>query len=59
MMSLAAAALCLLPAGPASGEERLTGLSRDLPARYLKSLAEYYRRHEPKDWKGVIELTEK
>ena len=31
----------------------------DLPARYLKSLAEYYRRHEPKDWKGVIELTDK
>lgn len=33
--------------------------TRDLPARYLKSLAEYYRRHEPRDWKGVIELTEK
>lgn len=31
----------------------------DLPARYLKSLAESYRRHPPKDWRGVIELTEK
>jgi adenylate cyclase len=28
----------------------------DLPARYLKALAEMHRRKPPKDWKGVIEL---
>ena len=40
--------------------EALDGLpSRDRPARYLKLLAEQYRRHPPKDWRGVIELTEK
>ncbi len=31
----------------------------DRPARFLKSLAEAYRRHPPRDWKGVVELTEK
>ncbi len=31
----------------------------DRPARYLKSLAEMHRRHPPKDWQGVIELTGK
>jgi adenylate cyclase len=31
----------------------------DRPARYLKTLAEMYRRHPPKDWHGVIELSEK
>jgi len=29
------------------------------PARYLMSLAENYRRRPPRDWKGVIELSEK
>jgi adenylate cyclase len=33
--------------------------TKDLPARYLKSLAESYRRHPPKDWRGTIELAEK
>ncbi|MCX5788942.1 MAG: adenylate/guanylate cyclase domain-containing protein [Elusimicrobia bacterium] len=33
--------------------------AKDLPARFLKSLAEQYRRRPPKDWKGVIELSEK
>lgn len=33
--------------------------SSDRPARYLKSLAEQNRRHPPKDWRGVIELSEK
>jgi hypothetical protein len=33
--------------------------SSDRPARYLKSMAEMYRRKHPKDWKGVIELSEK
>jgi adenylate cyclase len=28
----------------------------DLPARYLKALAEMHRRKPPKDWRGVIEL---
>jgi adenylate cyclase len=28
----------------------------DLPARYLKALAEMYRRKPPKNWRGVIEL---
>jgi hypothetical protein len=32
---------------------------KDRPARYLKTLAEMYRRRPPKDWKGVIELSEK
>ncbi len=31
----------------------------DRPARYLKTLAEMYRRHPPKDWQGIIELSEK
>ena len=31
----------------------------DRPARYLKSMAETYRRKPPKGWKGVIELVEK
>jgi adenylate cyclase len=31
----------------------------DRPARYLKSMTEMYRRKHPKDWKGVIELSEK
>jgi len=31
----------------------------DRPARYLKSMAEMYRRKNPKDWKGLIELSEK
>lgn len=33
--------------------------SKDLPARYLKSLAESYRRRPPKGWQGVIELADK
>ncbi len=33
--------------------------SKDLPARYIKSLSEQHRRHPPKDWRGVIELNEK
>ncbi len=33
--------------------------SQDRPARYLKSMAETYRRHPPKDWQGAIELAEK
>lgn len=32
---------------------------KDLPARFLKSLAEQHRRRPPKGWKGVIELNEK
>jgi hypothetical protein len=28
----------------------------DLPARYLKAMAEMHRRKPPKDWKGVLEL---
>jgi adenylate cyclase len=28
----------------------------DLPARYLKALAEMHRRKPPKDWRGIIEL---
>jgi adenylate cyclase len=39
--------------------EILNAIDDHRPARYLKSLAEYYRRHPPKDWKGIIELTEK
>ncbi len=31
----------------------------DLPARYLKALAEMHRRKPPKDWQGVIELDAK
>jgi adenylate cyclase len=31
----------------------------DLPARYLKALAEMHRRKPPKDWRGVIELDAK
>lgn len=31
----------------------------DRPARYIKSLAEMFRRRPPRDWSGVIELTEK
>jgi adenylate cyclase len=31
----------------------------DRPARYIKTLAEMHRRRPPKDWKGVIELSEK
>lgn len=31
----------------------------DRPARYIKTLAEMYRRRPPKDWNGVIELAEK
>ncbi|HTA77431.1 MAG TPA: adenylate/guanylate cyclase domain-containing protein [bacterium] len=31
----------------------------DRPARYLKTMAETYRRKHPKDWKGIIELSEK
>ncbi len=31
----------------------------DRPARYIKSLAEMFRRRPPRDWTGVIELTEK
>jgi adenylate cyclase len=30
--------------------------AKDLPARYLKALAEMHRRKPPKDWRGVIEL---
>lgn len=33
--------------------------AKDLPARFLKSLADQFRRHPPKDWHGIIELTEK
>ena len=33
--------------------------AKDLPARFLKSLAEQHRRRPPKDWKGIIELSEK
>jgi adenylate cyclase len=33
--------------------------SGDRPARYLKSLCEMYRRRPPKEWKGIIELSEK
>lgn len=33
--------------------------AKDLPARFLKSLADRYRRHPPKHWRGVIELDEK
>ncbi len=32
---------------------------RDRPARYIKTLAEMHRRRPPKDWKGIIELSEK
>ncbi|HEY5037800.1 MAG TPA: adenylate/guanylate cyclase domain-containing protein, partial [bacterium] len=32
---------------------------RDKPARYIKALAEMHRRRPPKDWRGVIELSEK
>jgi adenylate cyclase len=31
----------------------------DRPGRYLKAMAETYRRRPPKNWKGVIELSEK
>jgi adenylate cyclase len=31
----------------------------DRPARYLKTLAEMHRRRHPKDWQGIIELSEK
>ena len=31
----------------------------DRPARYIKTLAEMHRRRPPKDWKGIIELSEK
>jgi adenylate cyclase len=31
----------------------------DRPARYVKTLAEMHRRRPPKDWNGVIELSEK
>ncbi len=31
----------------------------DRPARYIKTLAEVFRRRPPKDWTGVIELSEK
>lgn len=31
----------------------------DMPARYIKSLAESYRRRPPRDFKGIIELSEK
>ncbi len=31
----------------------------DRPARYIKTLAEMFRRRPPKDWRGVIELSEK
>ncbi len=59
----AAFARCLLAFERGAWEdayEALDGLpSRDRPARYLKVLAEQYRRHPPKDWRGVIELTEK
>jgi adenylate cyclase len=32
---------------------------KDRPARYLKALSEMHRRRPPKDWRGVIELSEK
>ena len=32
---------------------------RDRPARFLKALTEDYRRHPPKNWEGVIELSQK
>ncbi len=31
----------------------------DRPARYIKTLAEVHRRRPPKDWQGIIELSEK
>ncbi len=31
----------------------------DRPARFLKSLAEAHRRRPPRDWRGVVELSEK
>jgi len=31
----------------------------DRPARFIKALAESYRRRPPKDWQGIIELIEK
>jgi adenylate cyclase len=31
----------------------------DRPARYIKTLAEMFRRRPPKDWQGIVELSEK
>ena len=33
--------------------------NNDSPAQYLIQLAEIYLKHPPKDWHGVIELTQK